>query len=73
MIDHKAIDELSSKISNLLPEGVKLLKADLEKKLAQNIEARGHLEIYLQSIKFEHESLIDGLVCYFRDQLAEAR
>ncbi|TNF38721.1 MAG: accessory factor UbiK family protein [Gammaproteobacteria bacterium] len=39
MIDHKAIDELSSKISNLLPEGVKLLKADLEKNIQALVEA----------------------------------
>lgn len=39
MIDHKAIDELTTRISNLLPEGVKLLKNDLEKNIRALIES----------------------------------
>ncbi|HEY9052384.1 MAG TPA: accessory factor UbiK family protein [Gammaproteobacteria bacterium] len=39
MIDHKAIDELSQRISNLLPDGVKLLKNDLEKNIRALVES----------------------------------
>ena len=39
MIDHKAIDELAKRISNLLPDGVKLLKNDLEKNIRALVES----------------------------------
>ena len=39
MIDHKAIDELANRISNLLPDGVKLLKNDLEKNIRALVES----------------------------------
>lgn len=39
MIDHKAIDELSRRISNLLPDSVKLLKNDLEKNIRALVES----------------------------------
>ena len=39
MIDHKAIDELARRISNLLPDGVKLLKNDLEKNIRALVES----------------------------------
>ncbi len=39
MIDHKAIDELTTRISNLLPDGVKLLKNDLETNIRALVES----------------------------------
>ena len=39
MIDHKTIDELSNKLSEALPDGVKLMRDDFEKNIRAILES----------------------------------
>lgn len=39
MIDHRTLDELTQKISDVLPEGVKTLQNDLEKNVRAILES----------------------------------
>lgn len=39
MIDQKTIDELTEKLSNVVPDGIKVLKSDLENNIRAVLEA----------------------------------
>ena len=39
MIDQKTLDDLTEKLSNAVPDGIKVLKSDLEKNIRAVLEA----------------------------------